>query len=756
MPLERAQRTLQRLRAIAAGELSMDAPPLRLDGELALGLFRSQLLCRLTDVMAHELRAKNQGYYTICSAGHEGNVVLGNLTGPHDPALLHYRSGAFFLERARCTPYELAQTEVPGVFELLLSLVASSDDPIAGGRHKVFGSVPLGIPPQTSTIASHLPRAVGLAMALERAGRMGRPVADKKAIVVCTFGDASINHSTAQGALNAASWAAYQKLPMPVLFVCEDNGIGVSVRTPPDWVRARMQAMPAFEYVYADGTDITDAYMAASHAVASCRERRAPVLLHMTCARVWGHAGSDVDREYRAAEEIAAAEDLDPVLRTAQSLLDADVLSGREMRHALDELEERTRELADEAVRRPKLETRGEVMATIAPAQPALVHEEACRSGYADEPEEWSKPRALAHGIRAGLADLMRKYPEMMLFGEDVAEKGGVYGVTVGLWKTFGPRRVFNTLLDEQTILGIALGAGQAGLLPVPEIQFLAYLHNAEDQIRGEAATQSFFSRAQLKNPMVVRIAGLGYQKGFGGHFHNDDSLAVLRDIPGIVVGVPCRADDAVRMLRTLAAAAKVDGRVTVIVEPIGLYHTRDLHAPGDGKWAFAVPPQGEAMELGEVGVYHEDGGTPPELVIFTYGNGVPMSLRARERVGARGVRIVDLRWISPLPVEAIQAHGREAASVLVVDECRRSGNVGEAIAACLLEGSRGRPRPFARVASADSFVPLADAANLVLVQEHEIEDAARRLLSRVSLSDAQTMESAAVRAAPPGRPAKP
>ena len=249
----------------------------------------------------------------------------------------------------------------------------------------------------------------------------------------------------------------------------------------------------------------------------------------------------------------------------------------------------------------------------------------------------------------------------------------------------------------------------------MPEIQFLAYLHNAEDQLRGEAATLSFFSRGQLKNPMVVRIAGLGYQKGFGGHFHNDDSLAVLRDLPGVIVAVPSRGDDAVRMLRTLMAAARVDGRVCVIVEPIALYHARDLE-PGDGAWSFPLPAHGEAIDVGDVGVYDREA---RDLCIFTYGNGVPMSLRVRRRLKALGVaaRVVDLRWIAPLPEAAIVAHAEDARATLVVDECRRSGNVSEAIAACLLEHEAARFVPFARVTSADSFVPLADAANLVLAR---------------------------------------
>lgn len=744
MPLTRARRSIERLRSLADGTLRLHAPRLTLDAPLARELFESQLYCRLTDVEAHELRARNEGYYTICSAGHEGNVALGALTRTTDPALVHYRSGAFFLARARQTS---TSGEAPrGVSELLLSLAASSDDPISGGRHKVFGSVPWGIPPQTSTISSHLPKAVGMALAVDRARKLGAAETDglapregavattRDSIVVCTFGDASLNHSTAQGAINAASWAAYQRVPVPVLFVCEDNGIGVSVRTPAGWVEARMRGMPEITYVTADGRDLSAAYEATRRAVVLCRERRKPVFLHLGCERVWGHAGSDADSEYRDKEEIARAEDNDPVLLTAQSLLDGGVLTGAELREQIDRALEHVTSLSREAVRRPKLRSRAEVMEPIAPSRPSAVMAEARRSGYAPLPPDADKPKPLGHAIRTGLADLMRKYGEMILFGEDVAEKGGVYGVTVGLWKTFGPGRVFNTLLDEQTILGVAIGAGQVGLLPVPEIQFLAYLHNAEDQLRGEAATLSFFSRGKLKNPMVVRIAGLGYQKGFGGHFHNDDSLAVLRDLPGVIVAVPSRGDDAVKMLRTLTAAARVDGRVSAFVEPIALYHTRDLF-PGDGAWSFPVPPQGEAIAIGEVGVYEPPAKSSgaPDLVVFTYGNGVPMSLRAARTLASHGVdaRVVDLRWIAPLPVEAIEEHARDAAAILVVDECRRSGNVSEAIAATIADDAGLRAKPFARVTSADSFIPLAEAANFVLLQEDEIVAAALAVAGR-------------------------
>ncbi len=262
-----------------------------------------------------------------------------------------------------------------------------------------------------------------------------------------------------------------------------------------------------------------------------------------------------------------------------------------------------------------------------------------------------------------------------------------------------------------------------SGLLPVPEIEYLAYLHNAEDQLRGEAASLRFFSNGTYTNPMVVRIAGLGYQKGFGGHFHNDDAVAVLRDVPGLAVAVPARPEDAGPLLRTCLAAAAETGQVSVFLEPIALYHERDLHDAGDRGWLGHYSPDAVAP-IGSARV-HGDGG---DLTIVTFGNGVRMSLRVAARLAAAGVgaRVLDLRWIAPLPVDDLLREATATGRVLVADETRHSGGVGEGVITALVEhGYRGA---LARVASRDSFVPLGDAANLVLLGEDEIERAALRL----------------------------
>src|SRR5690242_1023476 len=208
----------------------------------AMDLFAAQLGSRHLAPAARWLRSRGKGFYTIGSSGHEGNAGVAAALRPTDPALLHYRSGAFYCARAAQVP----ESKVDPIRDVLRGVVAAATDPISGGRHKVFGHPDLNIIPTTSTIASHLPRAVGLAFALERLKR-----AD--AIAVCSFGDASVNHASATAAFNTVGWADFTGLRLPLLFVCEDNGLGISVRSPNGWVHATLQSRPGLRYYYANG-----------------------------------------------------------------------------------------------------------------------------------------------------------------------------------------------------------------------------------------------------------------------------------------------------------------------------------------------------------------------------------------------------------------------------------------------------------------------------------------------------------------------
>ncbi|WP_112247891.1 thiamine pyrophosphate-dependent enzyme [Kribbella monticola] len=672
-------------------------------------LYDAQLGSRHADLAARWLQSKGLGFYTIGSAGHEGNAAVAAALRPTDPALLHYRSGAFYLARA-------AQHRSPdGIRDILLGVAAATTEPIAGGRHKVFGRHDLAIIPQTSTIASHLPRAMGVAFSIARAAKLGVPSPwPADAVVVTSFGDASANHSTATGAINAALHASYQGLPMPLLLVCEDNGIGISVRTPEGWIKQAYGQRPGLRYFDADGTDLGATLTMATEAATFVRRNHRPAFLRLRTVRLMGHAGSDVEAAYRTPAELLAEEELDPLLGTARLLMG----SGCTPDEVVELYENKRAEvmrIAREVAGLPQLESAAAVAAPLRYPDAATV-----AKALPGHHVEQGGPLTLSQSINRALADVLASYPEAMVFGEDVGRKGGVYGVTRGLQKTFGAARVFDTLLDEQSILGLGLGAGVSGLLPIPEVQYLAYLHNAEDQLRGEAASLKFFSQGQYSNPMVLRIAGYGYQKGFGGHFHNDDAIGVLRDIPGIVIASPSRPDDAAAMLHTCAAAARSDGTVCVFLEPIALYHRRDLLEDGDDRWLAEYPAA--HVPIGKARTY----GDGDRLTIVTFGNGVPMSLRVADRLP--GVRVVDLRWLAPLPVEDLLREATATGRVLVADETRRSGGVSEGVLAALIDaGYAGR---LARVSSEDSFVPLGDAARQVLLSEQTIESAARKLLA--------------------------
>ncbi len=672
----------------------------------AVAIYRAACLSRALDRTSRAMQKAGQGFYTIGSSGHEGMAAVAAALRPTDMAFLHYRDAAFQIARA---------DQVPGqsiTWDMLLSFAASSEDPISGGRHKVLGSKALFIPPQTSTIASHLPKAVGAAYAIGAARRRApeHKVLPDDALVVCTFGDASANHSTAQGAINAAGWTAYQSTPLPLLLVCEDNGIGISTKTPKGWIRASFENRPGLRYFEADGLDLFETYRVAAEAADFVRRRRKPAFLHLRTIRLYGHAGADVPTTYLSRAEVEAEEANDPLLHAARLLAEAGVLTPDEALAIYVETNERVARVAAHAVERPRLKTAKDVMASLIPPGRANrpvngPSSEAREAAFGTDMRQFDTPQPMSRIINWALTDLMLAHTEIVMMGEDVGRKGGVYGVTQKLQSRFGPDRMIDTLLDEQTILGLAIGMAHDGFLPMPEIQFLAYFHNAEDQIRGEAATLSFFSDGQYANPMVLRIAGLGYQKGFGGHFHNDNSVAVLRDIPGVVLACPSNGADAAMMLRECVRLAREEQRVVVFLEPIALYPMRDLHAEKDGAWMTTYPEPGRSIRLGEVGVH----GRGTDLAIVSFANGYYLSRQAAARLEAAGhrVRVIDLRWLSPLPEESLLAAVEGCARILIVDETRRSGGVAEGLMALLAERTEA---PVERLTSEDSFIATGPA----------------------------------------------
>ena len=363
------------------------------DPDELLRLLDAQLASRWLDVAARRMRALDEGFYTIGSAGHEANAAVALVARPSDPALLHYRSGGFYLARST----RAGRPPRAGILDVALGLAASRDEPIAGGRHKVFGHPDLAVIPQTSTIASHLPRALGVAWAIGRQRRLPARLRTPlrwpdDALVVASFGDASVNHSTATGAINAACWSAYQGIPLPLLLVCEDNGLGISVPTPPGWVAAALAGRAGLEYRRDEGRDPRGHARRRTLRSGVRPAARRPVVLHLGCVRIGGHAGSDLESAYRDPADIAADLERDPLAATLRAVVTHGVLSPEQVRRRWDAVRDEVCLAVDEAVRRPKLTTAEEVLAPLAARTPAAVADHATRPASERRPAPGARP----------------------------------------------------------------------------------------------------------------------------------------------------------------------------------------------------------------------------------------------------------------------------------------------------------------------------------------------------------------------------
>ncbi|MEH6740670.1 MAG: thiamine pyrophosphate-dependent enzyme, partial [Sulfitobacter sp.] len=453
------------LRRLAADDLpSGPAPDPSIPKTKLTELFRSQVLSRQLDRTSRAMQASGKGFYTIGSSGHEGMAAVAEALRPTDMAFLHYRDAAFQIQRA---------AQVPGqspVWDMLLSFRAAAADPISGGRHKVLGSRALNIPPQTSTIASHLPKAVGAAYSIGLARRSTPEHCHlpDDSIVMCSFGDASSNHSTAQGAINTACWTSFQSVPLPVLFVCEDNGIGISVPTPRGWVAANYSNRPGLRYFSCDGLDMAQTLRVSQAAADYVRRTRKPAFLHVTTVRLYGHAGSDVEMTYRDKTAIEASEANDPLLHSARILRDSGANTPMEAIEIYHETEQTCTRVSQEVMKQETLVSSEQVMARIIPPARACAPTngptpDARAAVFGNDIKQMKEPQPMNRLIGWALADSMLEHGEIIVAGEDVGRKGGVYGVTQKLQNRFGPDRVIDTLLDEQSILGLAMGMAHNG-----------------------------------------------------------------------------------------------------------------------------------------------------------------------------------------------------------------------------------------------------------------------------------------------------
>ncbi|OGQ25385.1 MAG: tungsten formylmethanofuran dehydrogenase [Deltaproteobacteria bacterium RBG_16_71_12] len=674
--------------------------PAGLDDARLKAAHKNMLLARMLDEKMLVLIRQSKSYFHIGSMGHEAvqTAAAFALTPGRDWAYPYYRDQALVTG--------LGMT----AYQILTSFLSRRDDPNSGGRQmpQHYGSKALNIPTQSSPTGTQYLQAVGCAMASVRNAQKGAraqgQVADYEVTVV-----GSGEGTTSQGDFHEAlNWASRDRLP--VIFLVEDNGYAISVpvadQTAGGDVARLGRGYANLETVKVDGCDLVASYQALSNAVARARRGDGPTLVVARTVRLLPHSNSDDQRKYRGAEELAAERARDPIPALEALLIARGAASEAELAALRDEIKAHVDAEAEraEACAMPARATATRWVWSEKPEPPLL------------EPAVSGDGVVLVDAITRALAEEMERNPDVLVYGEDVGgDKGGVFTVTRGLTKRFGPSRCFNSPLAESSIVGTAVGLATRGYKPVAEIQFGDYVWTAMMQIRNELATIRYRSNNVWSCPAVLRIAVGGYIHGALCHSQNIESF--FAHIPGLKIALPSTALDAYGLLK---AAIRGDDPV-LFLEHKGLY--RQNHAksrlPADPDWL---------LPFGKAAVRREGS----DLTVITYGMLVQRALAAADQLADEGFacEVIDLRSLNPVDWEAITASVGKTGKCLVVHEDMRFVGYGAEIAAEVAERCfEHLDGPVRRLCAKDAPVPYNwDLEAEILPQPEDVLAAMREL----------------------------
>jgi 2-oxoisovalerate dehydrogenase E1 component len=695
-------------------------PAARLEKADLLEMYRLMLLARRIDDKEIQLKRQNKIFFQISGAGHEAVLVAaGRVLRPgYDWFYPYYR------DRALCLALGMTPTE------MLLEAVAAADDPNSGGRQMPshWGHRALNIVSSSSPTGTQYLQAVGSAEAWLRYDRLTdipdrHERAHSDEVTFCSSGDGTTSEGEFWEALNSAS-----NLKLPVFFLIEDNkyaiSVPVEVQTAGGSISKLLTGFPHLYVEEVDGCDPLASYDAVSRAVAYCRARRGPALLHAHVIRPYSHSLSDDEVMYKTPEERAEEAARDPLTTFSARLVGDGLASEAEI--------EAVRARVDEEV---------EVATEIALASPQPGPDTIYRYVYSpdvdpsaeqfdteDDPQFQGEPTTMVDLLNKCMDDEMQRDPRIVIFGEDVADtsreehmdrvkgKGGVFKVTWLLQKKFGADRVYNSPLAEANIVGRAIGLATRGLKPVVEIQFFDYIWPAYHQLRNELALLRWRSNNAFSAPAVVRVTYGGYLKG-GAIYHSQTGASVFTHIPGLRVVCPATALDANGLLRT---AIRCD-------DPVLFLEHKHLYRQTYNKSAY--PGSNFMIPFGKAKVVREGA----DLTVVTYGAVVQRVLAAAKQVAETdriGVEVIDLRSLNPVDWERIGDSVRKTSRVMVAYEDPLSWGYGAEIAARIADDHfTWLDAPVKRIAATDTFVAYApELEDVILPQPEGIAERMRQL----------------------------
>jgi 2-oxoisovalerate dehydrogenase E1 component len=647
--------------------------------------FNYMLLGRQVDYRFQVLNRQGRAPFIISCAGHEAAQigVSWGLKPKYDWVSPYYRDVVLCL-RMGVTP-----------LDLMLSVLAKPADPASGGKQTPghFSDTRLNITSGGSPVATQLVRGAGVAYALKMDGT-------DKVLMTC-YGEGSGSEGDAHEAFN---FAAIHKVPE--IFICENNGFAISTPFKKEYAieyAAQRAAGYGFPGVTLDGRDPVTCYVVAKEAIARARAGHGPTLIECLVDRLGAHSSEDDQRRYRTQEEIERLALSDCLEQFKKRLLGNGVLSAKE----IAEYEERVKEEVAKAT------TEG-MASPDAPAENALTNVYGLGVPKAIDPPEGveTEEMNMVSALRSALTEEMERDERVMVLGEDVGKKGGVFLVTDGLYNKFGEARVIDTPLAESSIAGVALGLALAGKRPVAEMQFTDFAHMAFNQITNEIAKFRYRSDGDWSVPMVVRAP-------MGGHAHgalyHSQSIEARFATPGLKIVIPSTPYEA----KGLLLAAIRDPDPVLFFEHKRLYRMFKEQVP---KGEYLIPLQ-VARTVRE--------GT--DMSVFCYGLMVHYAMEAATALDADGVsvEIIDLRTVYPLDREAIIASARKTGKCLVLYEDNFSVSVGSEIAALIAdEAWRWLDAPVKRLGGLDvPSMPYAPAMeDLFMPNPEKIATALREL----------------------------